>query len=525
MTLLALLVTYLKSWSFCVCLAWGIKPLRAGVLCPQSAQLSRQSRRSSLVKMLKFKFASNIACELGTSSCLGTWIPWADSRTAPRMDTLAHHDIAVTTLMGKNSSCFAASRGLCFHLLTAVSINFFPFRISPFHGCRIGEASHPGPLTITFCAMNPTAIHGKSQRICELGANFVFAAETSATEPAQRVENPNYYDHGYKVLWGHPVASQKSEHAELGSYRGRSMGVAVRPVREPSLDLWRTCRFHETWIRIGGFNVLCLTVYAFPEPANQPEKNRILLHALLERATSTVLIGGDFNTMLYPDEHSDLVRAQGFVDILQLARHKWPIKCPPTCAGATFNDTILVKGPILEHLSRAWVSAPQSFGVHSPFFAEFVFSIETVSYQKWLLPRDWNELSPDPQRVIQQYESTPFQHTHDPDIDLLQWAAKVELSVASSLSGNVETARLPARHGGRCQPPAFTKVQPPCVPKPANSTHFEPPSDVASFKACHTVRQTRRLQTFKRSHRAFMAEATEARTTNALKRVECHLSC
>ena len=53
--------------------------------------------------------------------------------------------------------------------------------------------------------------------------------------------------------------------------------------------------------------------------------------------------------------------------------------------------------------------------------------------------------------------------------------------------------------------------------KPANSNHFEPPSDVASFKACHTVRQTRRLQTFQRSHWTFMAEATEARTANAHK--------
>ena len=279
-------------------------------------------------------------------------MPWADSRAAPCIDNITYQDIAVTTLMGKEPFCIAASRDTFFGLLFACFLHVLPFRISPYHGRRIGEASHPGPLTITFCATNPTAIHGKSQRICELGANFVFAAETSATEAAQYVENPNFYDHGFKVLWGHPVASQKGEHIEHGSYRGKSMGVAaitnlpVRPVREPFLDLWKTCRFHETWIHIGGFNVLCLTVYAFPEPVNQPDKNRILLNALLERATSTagcVLIGGDFNTMLYPDEHSDLVRARGFVDILQLARHKWPAKCPPTCAGATFN-AFLLKG-------------------------------------------------------------------------------------------------------------------------------------------------------------------------------------
>ena len=508
-------------------LALGTEPLRAGVQCPQCAQMSRQSRRSSLVKTLKFIFARISACELGPSACFGTrWMPWADSRAAPCIDNITYQDIAVTTLMGKEPFCVASSRDPFFGLLFACFLHVLPFRISPYHGRRIGEASHPGPLTITFCATNPTAIHGKSQRICELGANFVFAAETSATEAAQYVENPNFYDHGFKVLWGHPVASQKGEHIEHGSYRGKSMGVAaitnlpVRPVREPFLDLWKTCRFHETWIHIGGFNVLCLTVYAFPEPVNQPDKNRILLNALLERATSTagcVLIGGDFNTMLYPDEHSDLVRARGFVDILQLARHKWPAKCPPTCAGATFNDTILVKGPILEHLSRAWVSTPLSFGIHSPFFAEFVFPTETFSYQKWLLPRDWSELSPDPERIIQQYESTPFQHTHDPDADLLQWAAKVELSVGLSLPESADATRLPSRYGGRCQPPAFTRVQPPCVPKPANSSHFEPPSDVATFKACHTVRQTRRLQTFLRSHRAFMAEATEARTANVHK--------
>ena len=53
-------------------------------------------------------------------------------------------------------------------------------------GSRVGEASNPGPSNrptsnLQICVFNPTALHGKTEDVLEMGADVYFVSETSAT--------------------------------------------------------------------------------------------------------------------------------------------------------------------------------------------------------------------------------------------------------------------------------------------------------------------------------------------------------
>ena len=57
-----------------------------------------------------------------------------------------------------------------------------PFRLSPQHGSRVGEAAHPGPCQFKdfrLCILNPTAVFRKAPAFNKLNVQVLFLAETS----------------------------------------------------------------------------------------------------------------------------------------------------------------------------------------------------------------------------------------------------------------------------------------------------------------------------------------------------------
>ena len=410
---------------------------------------------------------------------------------------------------------------LCCH---DIVFRFAHFRLSPLHGLRIGEASNPGPFqSITFCVTNPTAIFGKVAVVCKLNAQVIFLSETSATRNTQMLEGPNFQKAGFTAFWGAPVAIQKETRTGEG-FRGRAVGVALatsmpaRVPRSPNSDFLRTNRFLETWVQIGNQCVLCITLYGFHHsheniPAEQTEeRNKLLLNAALASAAQTsgsVIIGGDLNQMLTSQPNNNLAMSRGFVNLIEVARHRWPERTPPTCTqggGGTFHDTLLAKGPILEYLDKAWVDPELCFHVHSPFFVSFKVPTSTISYRRWKLPRDWTELKPDQPAVHAHYQANRPDFTDLTTTGALeQWASAIEDSVEAALS-STSVGTLPPRYKGRCQPAVFTCAQKAGAPKLANSAHHEPEQDVLTFTAVHKVRQVRRIQTFIRTFAASRRE-------------------
>ena len=278
-----------------------------------------------------------------------------------------------------------------------------PFRLSPLHGTRIGEAAHPGPChfkDLRLCVLNPTAVFRKSPAFDRLNVHVLFLAETSATSTTQEIETRELRKRAFETHWGYPVQPCKSDYALPGTAkRGKAAGVAIasqlptRRVLPPVPVEWdKTCRYAEAWIRMGSLQVLSIVIYAFVDGPDSVTKNAMLLAFACQRASvckSCVIISGDFNKSLAHESTWANIQQLGFVDALQLARERWPHQVCPTCGGATWNDTLLVRGPLLAYLRDAAVMKDHAFGPHLPFVVTFRAPCQTLSRQVWQLPRDF----------------------------------------------------------------------------------------------------------------------------------------
>ena len=103
----------------------------------------------------------------------------------------------------------------------------------------------------------------------------------------------------------------------------------------------------------------------------------------------------------------------GFVDTLQLARQRWPNQVTPTYSGATWNDTLLVRGPLLAYLHDATVLTEHAFGPHLPFVATFRVPCQTLARQVWQLPRDFTLLRINKDEIARRYQSPSFESPPD----------------------------------------------------------------------------------------------------------------
>ena len=268
--------------------------------------------------------------------------------------------------------------------------------------------------------------------------------------------------------------------ATLGYHK--KMGKAY-----PNFD---TCRFQEIWLQVGSLPVLCITVYGFhTDQRDHNHFNYVLLNSVLASASQTtgcVLIGGDLSAMLYPQEHRDLSASRGFVNLIEIAKHKWPDATPPTCRGSTWNDTFLAKGPIASFFTSGWVDPEKSFGEHAPFFAQFSVPTQVCCVRRWAMPKNWMDLHPKAEDMEKHFANTLMP----------PWAKCVEDAVSAALPHECGYQELPPRYLGRCKAPVFIMVQQAALPKPPPVGQYTPPCDVLTHTAGHKVRQIRRVQSF-----------------------------
>ena len=361
------------------------------------------------------------------------------------------------------------------------------------------------------CATNPTALFNKSSAVLSLDAHCTFLSETSAAKCAQMSISQDFAATPQNLFWGKPVLPRSVQHKE-DSLRGQSIGVAIvtsLPARLPhQIDhtMFDACRFQEIWLQVGCLPVLCITVYGFhTDQRDHNHFNCVLLNSVLASASQTtgcVLIGGDLNAMLYPQEHRDVLASRGFVNLIEIAKHKWPEATPPTCRGSTWNDTILAKGPIASVFSSGWVDPEKSFGEHAPFFAQFSVPTQVCCVRRWAMPKNWMDLHPNAEDMERHFSITRISlQSPDAPMALETWAKCVEDAVSASLPPECGHQELPPRYLGRCKAPVFTMVQQTALPIPP-AGQYTPPCDVLTYTAGHKVRQIRRVQSFAKS---FMA--------------------
>ena len=210
--------------------------------------------------------------------------------------------------------------------------------------------------------------------------------------------------------------------------------------------------------------------------------NWVLLNQTLLRAQSGgahVIVAGDFNSSLEDTGMRFHYEAHGFIDMLQWARQNKPNNIRPTCLGTSFNDTILIKGPLGQQVIEASVLEEQGQTVQS-----------IIRY-----PKDWSQLEPDIKQIAEHYQHQGdeilSQNPTSGNLDsaLRQWATNTEAAVALTISNG-----QPANFAGRCREQPLRKVQNPAL----GGNHYEPFCDVASFAAVHKTRQVRRLKSIQR---------------------------
>ena len=407
------------------------------------------------------------------------------------------------------------SVGRCFILV----LRFFRTKdsFSPMTGVRIGEATNPGPLNVTLCVLNPTSVLQKTKAILDIKADIYFLSETSATKAVQKTLGTKLLNHG-DIHWGEACPPRTQTRVPDECLRGDSLGVAIysrMPVRlsRNQVEPWllQSCRYMERWIKIAHLDVLVICIYAKVGKSEQiNDMNRVLLNQTLLRAQSGgahVIVAGDFNSSLEDTGMRVHYETHGFIDMLQWARQHKPNNIRPTCLGTSYNDTILIKGPLSQQVIEASVLEEHAFAAHLPFVLKLSVPQGQTVQSIIRYPKDWSQLEPDTKQIAEHYQHHGDEiHSQNPtsgnlDSALRQWATNTEAAVALTIS-NGQTTQLPANFAGRCREQPLRKVQNPAPPKPGGGNHYEPFCDVASFAAVHKTRQVRRLKSI---HRQLLA--------------------
>ena len=424
------------------------------------------------------------------------------------------------------------------------------WRLSPYSGIRVGEASLPGPprqctLHSFFCGsatptpesrraapsrkdecifavVNPTSILHKVPLCLQTQADVFFLSETSAVHRTQQVTTREFQKYGFKAHWGSPVPSHQPAGASAQpGLRGFAAGVAVVsrvPSRasRPGLpqDDVATCRLSEAFVRVGALEVRLLCIYGYTSARpDAREETEALLSRALHRVTQNAvpaIIAGDFNMPPGDLPSGQALLQLGYREVFSLASATTGRELPPTCKNSTRHDTALLHPSLVPLWRRAWVlSDLQLFDAHAPLCFSLQACCQRPCKKLWTLPRPWSDLGPDKLAVERAFE--PKSHalyrqaaacTSIAEIDqVLQdfsFAAEEAVSEALASKHAEDPLRqpyhnLPKAFRGRCRPLPMVRRELPCVARPAREGEYTPDTEACSTLARLRVRQVRRV--------------------------------
>ena len=406
------------------------------------------------------------------------------------------------------------------------------FRLLPmaffarFFGTCVGQASNPGPGKLRLAIVNPTAVLKKVGDLLELGANIIVAAETSETELTQKQVTQSFLQKKFRCFWSPPVQSQFDTQDSRPSFRGEALGTAIFtsiPARRARVDvpiaLTNSCRFCCNVIQIKQRDVLVVSLYGFPGATrvqHGKRMNNILLTCVLEVVQRTGLpfiIAGDFNEPPTSLPIFSEFSAMGAVEIHTWYFQKFGRKLPPTCRGATFNDTAVIHPWIAEHISEVSVNDSSRIGDHSPLLIDFDVTVEADLGFVWSLPQCWAPFAPPKDMIEQSFLNSSMKFPDVPITDatsgmnaLLNWSQHVEHSIDKAIQTQHHNNPtifpwngLPSKFRGRCQEPQQIPVVPPKSVGGDRRDGYIPPYEIFSVQSKLKTRQVRRLTSLRRA--------------------------
>ena len=354
------------------------------------------------------------------------------------------------------------------------------------HGCRVGEASHPGPIRLAVA--NPTAILRKVGDLLALKADLFCISETSATVITQGQVTQSFFKAHYRSFRSPPVQSQFETTDHRPSLRGEALGSAIfskLPARVPRVDipdaLTNSLRFSCCVVQFQQRDVLIVSVYGFPGATrlqNYVKMNDLLLSYVwdvIQKTGLPFIVAGDFNERPQTLPIFDAFRQIGAIEIHQWFKNRHGYDLPATCREVTRNDTAILHPWIAQFLCNAQVHTEHRIGDHSPLTFDLDFEIPAQNGFTWRLPQSWARHAPPPadiafhfEKLNHVYHQISIHSSNDVTAALCQWSAQVEHAIDLALQElhRSDSVRhpwngLPKRFKGRCCKPSCNENLPP----------------------------------------------------------------
>jgi len=144
--------------------------------------------------------------------------------------------------------------------------------------------------------------------------------------------------------------------------------------------------------------VLVVAIYGFATRYMEGKRpNDLLLAsiaAFVEQVGLPFLICRDFNeppTKLMSFQYFNHL---GAVEAFQWFESKFGSKLPPTCAGSTRNDTVIIHPRLITSIQSMSVLSNHKFDIHTPFMIEFLVDPKNQHTAKWQPPKNWAPFAP-----------------------------------------------------------------------------------------------------------------------------------
>ena len=298
----------------------------------------------------------------------------------------------------------------------------------------------------------------------------------------------------YKSFFSPPVPFLLTDASPEAAVRGQAGGVAIftrtpsrpplRPVPAPMLQ---TTRIQTCFTRVGALEIRVICVYGLP--SSHPGANDVNDHLmrsaleLTQQSQVPTIVAGDWNCEVHTLPTWSAFQQMGYVEAFSAVAARLHITLPPTCKGATFNDTALLAPSLVALLSGAQVLSDQHiFDAHAPLILDFSAPCQLPTTRRWNLPKPWHDFSFDSEVMAGHYDciaptvTTAIDAATTPshlERAFEVWAGCVEQAVDAAIKDAAHVAQdgsaigLPRSHRGRCH--AARVVQRTCVNYPGQA--------------------------------------------------------
>ena len=259
------------------------------------------------------------------------------------------------------------------------------------HGCRVGEASNPGPWTLQLRNVVSAA---KAIQTFSFTADCHVWTETSATAITQeRIAKQ------IRTARGHVVSSfpaPKANPTAVGKPEAMgSLIIARQPARDLGLQwesaIYRTARIADTILQLGHCQIRVIAVYGYHSgTADSLSKNEFLLQQVFHMAGQfhmPTLITGDFNCDFQSLPVWEHAVARGFQD-LALKQATLRMTSPDNTYRDTSRLDYIIANPLASRAFSFLEVDPQGFRDHAIVTAHFDWNIPLTTVNHWSMPSE-----------------------------------------------------------------------------------------------------------------------------------------